>query len=422
VGRRDVEGLVAALKEKKTQRCALRRFRLVKALGKAEDPRAVEPLSTLLRTDRSAEVRGVAAMTLGQIGDPSAVLALKSALSDPENRWRAIHSLGLLRDLSSVPWFIGYFRSTNPLTREFAADALGEIGDWSASPALIEALDDPKASVRQSTAIALAKMGDPQALEPVRLAHRSAKGLSRWYIGKALAQLEGRKDMNPKWLNNQVVIEEKFATPFMVVSMLGQAVGIRGSRGRRLAETNYLARGFFWTKSPQETLEFLEKAVQEFPDDAELRVLYASTLLDFRIDDVASEARKAAELGQDDPAIQIRAGRLLLDRGDQATARACAARANELVQPDSIFMADLDNLNGLLAARAGEDDLAEENFRSALQREPEWSSRWLSLARFLWARGRDEEALAVLDESLPHVREDVDRDLLEQLREKIVVG
>ncbi|MDX6633906.1 MAG: hypothetical protein QOF06_109 [Solirubrobacterales bacterium] len=210
-----VDDLLSALNEQKAQGSALWRFRLVKALGVREDSRAVETLSGLLRSDQSAEVRGVAALALGRIGDSSAVPALKGALSDPENRWWAIRSLGLVRDLSSVPWFIGYLRSTSAQTREAAADSLGNIGDRAATPALVEALDDPKASVRQAAAAALAKLGDPRALEPVRVAHRSAKGLSRRSMGKALARLEGQGGMNSDWPKERVAIEQKLATPFM---------------------------------------------------------------------------------------------------------------------------------------------------------------------------------------------------------------
>lgn len=412
----DVSKLIAALEKEKGKRLALRRFRLVKALGATEDTRAVEALSKVLRTDRSAEVRGGAAVALGRIGDPSAVPALKGALGDPENRWRAIRSLGLLRDQSSVPWFIGYLRSTNPLTREFAADALGDIGDQTATPGLIDVLDDPKGSVRQAAAVALAKLGDPQALEPVRRAHRSARGLSRRCIGKALARLEGQGEANSKWPKERIVLEQKIGTPLLVVSILEQALGIRGSRQGRLNEANYLARSFFSTRPYQEALEFLEKVVQEFPDDTELRVLYASILLEFRLDDVASEAAKAAELGPDNPFVQLRAGHLLLGRGDREAAQRCATRANELVQPDFILMAGLDNLNGALAALTGEDDLAEEKLRSAVDGEPDNEPFARNLAVFLAERGRLREGAEVLDEALKHVEK---KDEIERMRDRM---
>jgi len=403
LGDRGVDDVTSALNAEKGKRVAFRRFRLVKALGRIEYPRAVEPLSELVRTDRSPEVRGAAVVALGRLGDPSAIPLLKKALGDPVNRWRAIRSLGLLRDHSSVPWFIEYLRSTDPMTREFAADALGDIGDQAATLPLIEALDDPKIGVRLSAAGALAKLRDPRALEPVRLAHRSARCVSRWYMGKALVRLEGDADINSEWPKKWFVIEEKIATPFSVMSILKQALGIRESRQKRLAEATYIARGFFSARTRPEALKFFEKAIQEFPDDPEIRVSYASILLDFRPEDVAAEAARAVELAQDDPATLVRAGHLLVHRGDRETARACAARANEVAQPDFVLMSGLVHLEGVVAALDGEDDLAEEKLRSATASDPDnepWAGQ---LAVFLAERGRLEDAVEVLDEALKHV-------------------
>lgn len=402
LGERDVDDLIAALNAEKGKRFALRRFRLVKALGAMEDSRAVESLLTLVLTDQSPEVRDAAVVALGRIGDPSAIPALKKALGDPVNRWRAIRSLGLLRDPSSVPWFIGYLHSTHPMTREFAADALGNIGDRAATLTLIETLDDPKIGVRLAAAGALAKLRDPRALEPVGLAHRSARCFSRWYMGKALARLEGEADINSEGPKKWFLIEEKIATPFSVMSILKQALGIRGSRQKRLAEATYIARGFLSPRTRPEALEFLEKAIQEFPDDPEIRVSHASILLDYRPEDVAAEAARAAELAQDDPATLVRAGHLLISR-DREAARACATRANEVVQPGFVLMSGLMHLDGTLAALDGEDDLAEEKLRSATASDPDnepWAGQ---LAVFLAERGRTEDAVEVLDEALKHV-------------------
>jgi HEAT repeat protein len=416
----DVSKLLAALEKEKGKRLALRRFRLVKALGAAEDPRAVGSLSRLLRTDRSAEVRAAAVVALGRIGDPSASPAVKGALGDPENRWWAIRGLGLLRDRSSVQWFIGYLSSSYPLTREFVADALGDIGDRAAVPTLIDALEDPKASVRQAAAVALAKIGDPQALEPVRRAHRSARCLSRRAMGKALARLEGDRELNSKWPKERIVIEQKVATPFLVAAILEKAAGLRGAKERRRVEAQYLARNFssnfFSDPSDPEPREFLEQAIGEFPDDPILRLLYAPMLAEIRPDDVAAEAAKAAELGPDDPVVLVRAGHLLLTNGDRDAARSCASRATQLMSPDSVFMSNLDNLNGLLAAFAGEDDLAEEKLRSAVEREPDFEPFIRNLAVFLAERGRLREGAEVLDEALKHVEK---KDEIERMRNRM---
>jgi Flp pilus assembly protein TadD len=169
-------------------------------------------------------------------------------------------------------------------------------------------------------------------------------------------------------------------------------------------------------RNPEKALEFLKKAVQRFPGDPELRLLYATVLLVFKPDDVAAEAAKAAEFGCDDPVILVRAGHLLLGNGDRDTARWCAARANELAQPGFVLEAGLVHLNGLLAAFAGEDDLAEKNLRSAVASEPANELWARHLAVFLAERGRLQEGADVLDEALKHVKE---KDDLERMRSRM---
>jgi tetratricopeptide (TPR) repeat protein len=178
------------------------------------------------------------------------------------------------------------------------------------------------------------------------------------------------------------------------------------ARGRELRELG---------QDPDQALEFLESAVQRFPQDPELRLLTATVLLALRPDDVAAEAIKAAELAPDDPATLMRAGHMLL-RGDREAARACAARANELAEPDFVLMGGLDNLNGLLAAFAGEDELAEEKLRSAVEREPDSEPFVRNLAVFLAERGRLQEGAEVLDKALMHVER---KDEIERMRDRM---
>jgi Flp pilus assembly protein TadD len=168
-------------------------------------------------------------------------------------------------------------------------------------------------------------------------------------------------------------------------------------------------------RDPEEALEFLEEAVQRFPQDPELRLLNATVLMALRPDDVAAEAVKAAELAPDDPATLVRAGHVLLGK-DREAARSCAARANELAEPDFVLMGGLDNLNGVLAAFAGEDDLAEEKLRSAVVREPNSESFARNLAVFLAERGRLQEGAEVLDEALKHVEK---KDEIERMRDRM---
>lgn len=191
------------------------------------------------------------------------------------------------------------------------------------------------------------------------------------------------------------------------------------SRRKRKELTATIARGRALRKmgrDPEEALEFLEQGVERFPEDPELRLLCATVLLAIRPDDVAAEASKAAELAPDDPGTLVRAGHLLLGSRDREAAQFCAARAGELARPDFVLLAGLDNLNGLLAAFRGEDDLAEEKLRSAVEREPDNESFAKNLAVFLAERGRLQQGAEVLDEALRHVER---KDEVERMRDQM---
>lgn len=166
----------------------------------------------------------------------------------------------------------------------------------------------------------------------------------------------------------------------------------------------------------QEAIEFLERAVEQFPEDPEIRILYASILLASRPNDVAAEAAKAVELGPDDPVILVRGGHLLLGRGEVEAAQSCAARASELSRPDFVLLSGLESLKGRLAALSGEDEVAEEQLRAAAARDPLYSTFALDLAKFLIGQGREAEALEVIDGALAHAKEKAD---LKRLRTEI---
>lgn len=193
---------------------------------------------------------------------------------------------------------------------------------------------------------------------------------------------------------------------------------IRGRKQRKeLSAAIEQGQRLLAAQQEQEAIEFLDEAVLQFPDNAEIRVLYASILLATRPDDVAAEAAKAVELGPNDPVILVRAGHLLLGRGDRKAARSCAARANELVQPDFVLMSGLLNLEGLLAAVDGRDDLAEEKLRAAVESDPSFAASAVDFAKFLAGRARQAEALEVIDDALEHAKQKVE---LERLRSGIV--
>ena len=176
------------------------------------------------------------------------------------------------------------------------------------------------------------------------------------------------------------------------------------------------ARSLIVGTDDQATFEFLEASVERFPDDPELRVLLASINLEFRPDQVGTQATIASELGADIPSIQVRAGHLLLGRGDLDGARECARRARRTAGSDFVLIAGLEGLEGRIAAADGDDEFAEKRLRSAAEREPEYPNYAINLVQFLARRSRTDEALEVIDQALQSVKE---RDKLEQLRNEL---
>jgi len=187
-------------------------------------------------------------------------------------------------------------------------------------------------------------------------------------------------------------------------------------RKRERAEAVERARDLIIEQDNQATFEFLEDAVERFPEDPELRVSLASIYLEFRPDQVRAQAAKAAELGADNPSIQVRAGHLLLGAGDSDEARECARRARRTVGSDFVLIAGLEGLEGGIAAADGDDELAEKRLRSAAEREPEYSAYAVDLVQFLVRRSRTEEALEAIEKALKTVKE---RDRLERLRSEL---
>jgi len=185
---------------------------------------------------------------------------------------------------------------------------------------------------------------------------------------------------------------------------------------KKLAAAQLRARQLLTARKEREALEFLEEAVELFPLDPELRLLYATILLAFRPEAVATEAAKAAELGPDDPAILVGAGHRLLFGGKLDAARSCARRASNLVQPDFALMPSLLNLTGLIAAFDGDDRQAEIDLRSAFEGEPANGHFAKNLAVFFAERGRLHDGVQVLDEALKHVE---NKDDLERMRARM---
>ncbi|MBE0568949.1 MAG: HEAT repeat domain-containing protein [Deltaproteobacteria bacterium] len=171
------------------------------ALGKAGDPRAVDPLLYALG-DPQDEVRNAAAAALKELGEPLGELihtSLTASWMDGGNlAGKAREELAIRKDPRAVDpiaralgsWnlyvrvaaartlmVLGGPRAVEPLikamgsrdkpVREAAAWALRKIGDARALDPMIEALGDSHEPVRVAAALTLGKLGDGRAVEPL---------------------------------------------------------------------------------------------------------------------------------------------------------------------------------------------------------------------------------------------------------------
>ncbi len=118
---------------------------------------AVHRLEELLK-HADARVREAAANVLGRVGSQDCVPALMAALDDaePNVRWFAVEGLRKLQATQAVPRVSQLLEADESArVREIAASTLGELGQPAGVPALRQALRDPNERVRQKAAAAL---------------------------------------------------------------------------------------------------------------------------------------------------------------------------------------------------------------------------------------------------------------------------
>jgi tetratricopeptide (TPR) repeat protein len=192
---------------------------------------------------------------------------------------------------------------------------------------------------------------------------------------------------------------------------------MRKRNKNKLRRTIDRGRKLLVSGDQQEAYEFLEEAVKEFSQDAEVRLLYATILLAVRPDDVPSEIAKAVELAPEDPMILVRAASLMFDRRQLDAAHTYANRARELALPDFAMKGPLANVEGRLAAYEKKYDIAEDKFGLAVELNPADPILARDFVKLLAARGRHAEAVEAIDQALPRVQ---NRHALDQLRRKLV--
>jgi HEAT repeat protein len=128
-------------------------------LGKAKNPRAIQPLVESL-ADFDKSVREQATLALSSIGK-AAVESLADAMKAPkwETRYRAAEALGRIADEKAVQPLITGLKDRRDHVRYMAAKGLHEIGDSDAVEPLIILLKDENTYVRTMAIHALSTLG-----------------------------------------------------------------------------------------------------------------------------------------------------------------------------------------------------------------------------------------------------------------------
>ncbi len=144
------------------------RISAMQELGRSRDGRAIHALAGIAgNADEDWRMRIKAIRLLAEAGDPNAVDSLMTAAVDfcPAIRWNAVSALGVFQgNYRVVSSLIAALDDGDLYIREAAVKSLGEAGDPKAVLPLISVLGDKNFVVRITAVRALRKIGDPQAV------------------------------------------------------------------------------------------------------------------------------------------------------------------------------------------------------------------------------------------------------------------
>jgi HEAT repeat protein len=191
----DVVGLIKALKNKNAVERGVAAF----SLGELGDRRAVESLCSLF-ADTDSGVRFSAASSLGKLGDPLAVEPLCRALTDPDSNVRgaAVEALGKIGDTRAVdPLCAAQENNANIFIRPKIILALAKIGDTRAVPYLCAALHEKDWRITVPAANALARIGDLRAVEPLCAAIKDTRIIVFVSAAMSLARIRDARAIKP---------------------------------------------------------------------------------------------------------------------------------------------------------------------------------------------------------------------------------
>ena len=139
-------------------------------LGKAKNPRAIQPLVEALG-DFDKSVREQSMLALTAIGK-AAIEPLSTAMKEPkwETRYRAAEALGKIADEKAIKPLIQALKDSRDHVRYMATKGLREIGDSDAIDPMIILLKDENKYVRMMAARALSAIGGKKVHDALKKA------------------------------------------------------------------------------------------------------------------------------------------------------------------------------------------------------------------------------------------------------------
>ena len=169
-----------------------------------------------------------------------------------------------------------------------------------------------------------------------------------------------------------------------------------------------------------ENLQILERLLAARPDDPDLHLFQALTLLAMdRYADSQESVHRAIEFGQDDAGVLTRSASLRLMAGDLIPARDCVDRANRIAPQGFPLKKDLREIRRNLKRQEKTSDL-KVRLSEAFDADPGDRSAAADLARHLSRTGRNYAAYHVVARGLHHSPDDRTLRRLEQKLRKSV--
>ena len=176
----------------------------VVTLGEMADERCVEPLARALR-DGDWQVREAAVEAVAEVGPPAVDMLIRFS-RDWESRKYVLRALGKINDERVLEPLLSYLKSDE--FKDDATRALVELGN-PAVPKLIEALESREDFVKKQAILALGDIRDPRAVDPLIALLQDDDWLVRLTSASSLEKigdLRGRAAIKPLMKDPDLVV------------------------------------------------------------------------------------------------------------------------------------------------------------------------------------------------------------------------